>query len=215
MFSSFHARAGRGLTLALTFTLGLAACVPAPSRPPAKPQPQPAAPAPTISAPGVTAKPLGQARLEERPLTTAPAPAAPVYPPASMPDTARPAPSGTGAALPPAPLPTAQSARSPAVLALLRRADEQAASGDLATSTASIERALRIEPDNALLWNRLAEWRLKQGDAYQAEQTALKSLRYAGKDKALKRRNWLIIAKAREAMGNTLGAQEARRQAGQ
>jgi len=71
------------------------------------------------------------------------------------------------------------------------------AQGDLTASAASLERALRIEPNNAGLWSRLAEVRLRQGDTAQAEQLALKANGLAGADVALRSRNDQIVAQAR------------------
>ena len=84
-----------------------------------------------------------------------------------------------------------------AVKALAKRADEQQRANDLMGAAASLERALRIEPNNAGLWSRLAEVRLLQGDASQAEQLAIKSNGLAGADTELKARNNQIIAQSR------------------
>lgn len=85
----------------------------------------------------------------------------------------------------------------PAAMALAKRADGELKSNDLMSAAATLERALRIEPNNAALWSRLAEVRLRQGDRAQAEQLALKSSGLAGADVALKARNEQIIAQAR------------------
>ncbi len=63
----------------------------------------------------------------------------------------------------------------PAVVALLETAEQQANSGDLEAAAASLERAIRIDPRNPLLWHHLATVRLSQGDAQAAEQLAVKS----------------------------------------
>ena len=52
----------------------------------------------------------------------------------------------------PKPVPPAAITSSPAVVALLRQAENQANSGDLGAAAASLERAIRIEPRNPLLW---------------------------------------------------------------
>jgi len=82
-------------------------------------------------------------------------------------------------------------------MALAKRADQQIKANDLMAAAATLERALRIEPNNATLWSRLAEVRLRQGDKAQAEQLALKSNGLAGGNGALKARNDQIIAQAR------------------
>lgn len=95
------------------------------------------------------------------------------------------------------------------MVALLDNAGQQARSGQLDASAATLERALRIEPDNAVIWNRLALVRLQQGRPDQAESLAAKSNALAGSDRELQVRNWRIIAQARRARGNNAGAQLA------
>ncbi len=58
------------------------------------------------------------------------------------------------------------------VLALLTSARQQEGSGDLGSASASLERALRIAPREPQVLYRLAQVRLEQGDAAQAEQLA-------------------------------------------
>jgi len=87
------------------------------------------------------------------------------------------------------------------------RAD--AAAGQLARAAASLERALRIEPRNPRLWQELARVRLKQGDFAQAESVAARSNSWAGDDDQLRAENWRLIARAREARGDTAGARAA------
>jgi len=94
-------------------------------------------------------------------------------------------------------LPAASLSGSPAARQLATSADTAMAQGDLTASAASLERALRIEPNNAGLWSRLAEVRLRQGDTAQAEQLALKANGLAGADVALRSRNDQIVAQAR------------------
>ena len=57
---------------------------------------------------------------------------------------------------PPAEPQIARAQPDRAVAVLLRRAEDQQRSGDLDAATVSLERALRITPDDALLWQRLA-----------------------------------------------------------
>jgi len=94
-------------------------------------------------------------------------------------------------------LPAASLSGSSAARELASSADAAMARGDLSASAASLERALRIEPNNAGLWSRLAEVRLRQGDTAQAEQLALKANGLAGVDAALRTRNDKIVAQAR------------------
>lgn len=97
---------------------------------------------------------------------------------------------------------------SPAVIALMERSDRQYMDQDLDAAAASLERALRIEPRNPLLWHRLASIRLDQGQIDQAIQMAAKSNSLAGSNRSLMARNWQLIALARRAQGD-LGAARA------
>ena len=105
---------------------------------------------------------------------------------------------------------TTQAPERPAVLALMQAAEEEEASGDAKLAAASIERALRLEPKNAVLWTRLAEIRLAERNWHQAYVLANKSNSLAQGNRQVQLRNWQIIAEARDAMGDTAGAEEAR-----
>lgn len=97
---------------------------------------------------------------------------------------------------------------------LMERAEAQRQAGDLTAAAASLERAIRIEPRNARLWNRLAAVRLGQRQYAQAAELAAKSNSLAGSaERALQQDNWLIIAKARRQRGDVEGARHAERQA--
>jgi predicted Zn-dependent protease len=111
------------------------------------------------------------------------------------------------------PVPPAVTTTSPAVIALLGQAENQANNGDLAAAAASLERAIRIEPRNPLLWYHLATVRLAQQDAGQAEQLAAKSNSLAAGNRVQQSRNWRLIARARQALGDTTGAGAAERRA--
>jgi hypothetical protein len=99
------------------------------------------------------------------------------------------------------------------VVALLDNARTQHAAGDTQAAVVSVERALRIEPRNALLWNRLARLRLQQKRPGLAAQLAAKSNALAGNDPRLKRDNWSVIAAARRMQGDSAGARAAQRKA--
>ena len=114
---------------------------------------------------------------------------------------------------PTSPPPAEALTDTPAVSSLVVRADQAAQSGEYGRAAEHIERALRIEPGNAALWQRLARIRLSQGNSAQAIQMASKSNTLAGRDEALRRANWLIIAEAHERAGNAAGASAARDQA--
>ncbi|MCP4407180.1 MAG: tetratricopeptide repeat protein [Gammaproteobacteria bacterium] len=142
------------------------------------------------------------------PVTSAPAPVAelppappPVVPPLE-PVISRPVPEG--------PSLTPRVGSRP-VATLLAKAESNMNAGQLDHSAANLERALRISPRNPVLWQRLAEVRLRQGDPHQAEAMAIKSNSLPGSDSRLARNNWRIIAHARRLQGDTQGAREAER----
>ena len=101
----------------------------------------------------------------------------------------------------------------PAVLALLEHAEQQANAGDLESAAASLERAIRINPGNAVLWYHLATVRLAQGEALQAEQLAVKSSSLAPGNRIQQARNWKLIADARRQRGDAKGASAAEQRA--
>lgn len=99
------------------------------------------------------------------------------------------------------------------VLALLTSARQQESSGDLNSASASLERALRIAPREPQVLYRLAQVRLEQGDAAQAEQLARRGLSYAAGRPALQAGLWGLVADARERQGDAEGAAQARQRA--
>ncbi|WP_137820428.1 M48 family metallopeptidase [Pseudomonas sp. 2FG] len=99
------------------------------------------------------------------------------------------------------------------VLALLTTAQQQQSNGDLNGASSSLERAQRIAPREPQVLYRLAQVRLAQGDASQAEQFAQRGLTYANGRPALQASLWGLIAQARERQGNAAGALQARERA--
>lgn len=104
---------------------------------------------------------------------------------------------------------SAQPSSNPAVIALLDKARADASAGQLPTATATLERALRIEPRNPVLWQELALLKLQKGDYRQAENFAARSNSWAGTNKSLQATNWRIISEARALRGDNEGAQAA------
>jgi len=102
----------------------------------------------------------------------------------------------------PAPLPTPPARPAPptndTVLALLSDARTQADSGNLAAAAANLERAIRIDPRNAQLWNQLAHVRLKQKKYSLAASLAAKSSSLSAGNAALLNDNRAIIEQARQ-----------------
>ena len=108
-----------------------------------------------------------------------------------------------------------QAQSSNVVVALLSDADMSYKQGDLDKSVATIERALRIQPRNPLLLYKLALIRLQQKQPELAENLAKKSELLAEGNAQLKKKNWLLIAQAREQQNDQKGANAARKKAQQ
>ena len=99
------------------------------------------------------------------------------------------------------------------VLALLTTAQQQQAGGDLNGASSSLERAQRVAPREPQVLYRLAQVRMAQGDAAQAEQFARRGLTFANGRPALQASLWELIAQAREKQGDSAGASLARQKA--
>lgn len=105
--------------------------------------------------------------------------------------------------------PPTQPSDNTAVMALLNQAKHQSAAGRMDKAGANLERALRIEPRNPVLWHELARVRLEQGQYRQAENMAAKSNILARANRYLQAQNWRIIGEARSRRGDQQGAREA------
>ena len=81
-----------------------------------------------------------------------------------------------------------------AVSPLAVQAEQQMERGELDQAFATAERAVRIDPGNAKMWNLMARIQFKKENYPQAEQLARKSNLLAGNDTALQAVNWKIIA---------------------
>ncbi len=101
----------------------------------------------------------------------------------------------------------------PAVVALLSDAQRENESGDFDKAAASLERALSIDPGDAMAWHRLARLRLRQGAVDEAISLANKSSQLAQDTPALRRANWYLIANAYDQKGNPDKATKAREKA--
>ncbi len=104
----------------------------------------------------------------------------------------------------------ASKTKEPVIIALIEDADSFSNEGHSEKAAATIERALRIEPKNALLWHRLAIIRMQQQQWQQAIAMARKSNSLAKDNDQLKSDNWGIIAAAYDSLGNKEKANEAR-----
>jgi len=112
---------------------------------------------------------------------------------------------------------SASSTLSPALSSLLNTAEKQVLMEDFNGAAASLERALRISPNEALVHLRLAEVRLKQGQAHAALQLAFKGQSLLENSSASRNRNtlqkqfWKVIGDCYSYLGNYQKAEQAYR----
>ena len=113
------------------------------------------------------------------------------------------------------PVPTQMTARpqNPAVIALLKNADQQKRSGSMQAAESSLERAQRIAPRDPEIYYQWADIRRLEGQWSQAEQLALKGTNMAIGDVVMLRRLWLLISDIRSSAGNSSGAKQAKSKA--
>jgi tetratricopeptide (TPR) repeat protein len=104
---------------------------------------------------------------------------------------------------------TPQTSENAAVLTLLSQADQNISVGQYQAAGVSLERAIRIEPRNPVLWQKLAQVRLKEGEYRQAENLAAKSSALAPDNRQLRAENWRITGQARQGLGDPEGAETA------
>lgn len=97
----------------------------------------------------------------------------------------------------------------PASRALVTQAQAQRKKGDLPGASVSLERAMRIEPNNPLLWIEMGRLRMDQSNYLQAENMARKALSMAVGDDRTQSAAWLLIADSLRARGKNPQAQEA------
>lgn len=109
----------------------------------------------------------------------------------------------------PQPPGAARAREGNALMILLDQSAARAAGGETEQAIVLAERALRLEPRNALVWYRLADLYLKQGDLPGAEAHARKAVQLARSDRSLQARAWRLIEQARLLSGNPAGAREA------
>lgn len=145
---------------------------------------------------------------------------APTFPepttvPPESPGTAQPPPGA-----PPQPQPGAPARPVPkeyrlgtASSALVAQAHKQMAGGDFGLSAATIERAMRIEPDNPLLWIELGRVRYTAGDYAQADAMGHKALALATGDPQAQASAWHLIADSLRSRRRNDEAAEADRHA--
>jgi hypothetical protein len=104
---------------------------------------------------------------------------------------------------------TPPAALSPASRALVSQAQAQRQKGDLPGATVSLERALRIEPNNPLLWIEMGRLRMDQRNFAQAENMGRKALSMAVGDERTQASAWQLIGDSLKARGRNPEAQAA------
>lgn len=164
----------------------------------------------TTSTP-ISTQPITPGPISSGPITPGPVDSGPLTPSTSysMPSTPSGIPSASNAS---GGLSADEQLDGP-VLALLTTAQQQQAGGDLNGASSSLERAQRVAPREPQVLYRLAQVRMAQGDAPQAEQFARRGLTLANGRPDLQASLWGLIAQAREQQGDAAGAAQARQKA--
>lgn len=110
------------------------------------------------------------------------------------------APSAAPSTAPPrAPKPPRENRLSPATRALVTQAKALLSRGDVDGASSTLDRALRIEPNNPLLWVELGRVRLAENDAHQAEGCGRKALVLASGDRATQNQAGRLLVDALRA----------------
>ena len=99
---------------------------------------------------------------------------------------------------------------NPAVVALLDGAYQQSESGQLDAAASKLERAVRISPRDARVWNALAKVRYQQKKYVLSISLSRKSNLLSANDKNLQRSNWFLMADCYDRLGNKNSAKQAR-----
>ena len=101
---------------------------------------------------------------------------------------------------------------SPATKSLVTQARTLMAHGDLDAASSTLDRALRIEPSNPLLWIERGKLRLAENDAHQAEGCGRKALALASGDHAAQAQAGRVLSDALRAQGRNQEAAEVEHQ---
>jgi uncharacterized protein HemY len=112
---------------------------------------------------------------------------------------------------PPAP-PPRENRLSPATSSLVSQARALVSRGDLDGASSTLDRALRIEPNNPLVWIELGRLRLAESDAHQAEGCGRKALALASGDRGTQAQAGRLLADALRAQRRNQEAIEIERQ---
>jgi tetratricopeptide (TPR) repeat protein len=179
--------------LLLLALLALSACSVSPFRSdPGHGGPGPAGPAKSGGAGPVLETPTGEVAPQPAPETAIEPPPAPVLEPVPRERPKR----------PPATL-------SPASRALVTQAETQRKKGDLPGASVTLDRAMRIEPNNPLLWIEMGRLRMDQRNYPQAENMGRKALSMSVGDNRTQAAAWQLIGDSFRARGKNPQAQAA------
>jgi tetratricopeptide (TPR) repeat protein len=113
----------------------------------------------------------------------------------------------------PLPEPIREPTLGPASRALVSQAQAQLATKNFAVAASSIERALRIEPDNPLLWIELGKVRQTEGNYVQAENMGRRAVALSVNAPRAQSAAWSLIAESYRARGKNTEAREAQARA--
>jgi len=141
----------------------------------------------------------GSASPSPQPQSSGSLPSSPAPPPAPP----------VAPALPP---PSRENHLSPATHSLVTQARTQISHGDLDGASATLDRALRIEPNNPLLWIERGRLRLAESDPHQSEGCGRKALALASGDRGTQAQAGRLLADALRAQGRNPEAIEVERQ---
>ena len=112
----------------------------------------------------------------------------------------------------PTPPPPRENHLSPATRSLVTQAHSLMAKGDLDGASSTLDRALRIEPSNPLLWVEIGRLRLAESNAHQAEVCGRKALALASGDRGTQAQAGRLLADALRAQQRNQEAVEIERQ---
>lgn len=119
---------------------------------------------------------------------------------APQPDaSAEPVPSSPVSPAPRPPQPPRENRLSPATRSLVTQAHTLISRGDLDGASSTLDRALRIEPNNPLLWIERGRLRLAENDPRQAEGCGRKALALASGDRGTQSQAGRLLADALRA----------------
>jgi predicted Zn-dependent protease len=107
-----------------------------------------------------------------------------------------------------APPPPRENHLSAATSSLVTQARALIAHGDLDGASSTLDRALRIEPNNPLLWVERGRLRLAENDSHQAEGCARKALVLASGDRGAQAQAGRLLADALRAQRRNQEASE-------